>query len=577
MVRGAKLLRLLARLRRGRRPWGVLEDETRWVQGLLDLAQGMSSEGSFDTRLGEVCRVARELIGCDRSSIFLLEDGAYRAKFNAGNPPHVAKLFPSHQVRLDDPLISRAVETRSFVVANDASRSPLVNPRLARAAGIRAIVVAPVLAEDDAPLGFMTAEYNQTVGTFSTLQSRLLLGLARLVAITVAGHRAREERARLENRVQSLERLEAIGRLAGGVAHDFNNLLTVVLGNAEILEPELPDGARPALEELQGAAHRAASLTQRLLAFGQRQVLRPSGVDLHRLTEALEPLLRRLLPESIDIELHGREGRAVSRVDPGEFEQVVMNLVLNARDAMPSGGRLTIETERVTLDDEYCRDHPGVAPGAYALLAVSDTGAGLPRAAAEHVFEPFFSTRPVRHGGGLGLATVYGIVQQSQGHIWLYSELGKGTTFRVYLPWADKVEPRPADPPAPTGPATGDETVLVVDDDPAVRRVAVVALERQGYRVLEASHPDEAQRIAEEHEGTIHLLLTDVVMPDSSGSELAESVRRARPGIRVLYVSGYTENAITHQGALDRGVAYLSKPFTPNGLVRRVRQELDIP
>ncbi len=552
-------------------------DEVRIVHGLLALAETLGSEAAFEARMRELCRIACELIDCDRSSIFEFEDGYYRARFNHGNPPDLTPHFARFRVRADDRLVSRAMETRDYVLVNEASRSPLVNQRTARFARIRAIVVAPMLREDGSPRGFMTGEYNERMGRFSELQSLILMGAARIAAASAAREEEYRKRGALEQRVRVLERLEAIGRLAGGVAHDFNNLLTVVLSNCEVLEPQVPEPARPALAELRAASERAAGLTQQLLAFGRRQILEPRSVDVHAVVEGMNQLLRRLLPQSIDIRVDGSLGEFFARVDPGEFEQVVMNLALNARDAMPRGGRLTIETGTAVLDADYCREHPGAEPGEYVVLAVSDTGAGIASDVAEKIFEPFFSTKPTQRGTGLGLATVYGIVQQSRGHVWLYSEPGKGTSFKVYLPRmqgpAEEIVP---DPPPVTS-LDGDETVLIADDVAAVRRVARLALEAHGYTVLEASHPDEALERARAHDGPIHLLITDVVMPGASGRDLAERLARTRPELRVLYVSGYAENAIVHQGALETGVSYLAKPFTPSVLARRVREELDGP
>jgi CheY-like chemotaxis protein len=371
--------------------------------------------------------------------------------------------------------------------------------------------------------------------------------------------------------------MEAVGQLAGGVAHDFNNLLTIIKVHAELLldgvGPENP--MHEDLQEIQKAGARAASLTRQLLAFSRKQLLQPRVLDLNAILAGLEPMLRRLISE--DIRLVTRPAPELGRVsaDAGQIEQVLVNLAVNARDAMPDGGTVTIETSDVELDAEFGRRRgANVPPGRYVRLAVSDTGVGMDESTRSRIFEPFFTTKEVGKGTGLGLSTVYGIVKQSNGFIWVSSRPGEGTTFEVHLPRVG--EPAPEEGSAPTIPAAaGSETVLLVEDEESVRSLARRILERQGYTVLEARHGQEALRAAAEHAGTIDLAMTDVVMPEMSGSELAHRLEAMRPGVRVLYMSGYTDDEIIRRGVLGPGMAFLEKPFTANSLAKKVREVLD--
>lgn len=384
------------------------------------------------------------------------------------------------------------------------------------------------------------------------------------------------QRRHLEERLRHAQKMEAVGQLAGGVAHDFNNLLTAIIGNADFLLQDLAPGAasRADVSEIRQAADRAAALTRQLLAFSRKQVLQPRALDLNQLVEGVERMLRRLLTENIDVRLHLAPQLGVVHADPGQLEQVLLNLAVNARDAMPDGGKLVIETADADLQAPDAAEPVGVTPGRYAVLAVSDTGVGMDDHVRSHLFEPFFTTKGPGKGTGLGLATVYGIVQQSGGTIWVYSEPNHGTTFKVYLP-STATERAAEAAAAPTVPARGSETVLLVEDAQAVRALANRVLRAAGYNVLPAANGAEAERVASGHEGTIHLLLTDVVMPGLSGRQLAERIGAIRPEMRVLYMSGYTDDAVVHHGVLEEGVAYLEKPFTPDGLARRVRQALD--
>ena len=385
------------------------------------------------------------------------------------------------------------------------------------------------------------------------------------------------ERKKLERTVIQSQKMEVVGRLAGGVAHDFNNLLTPILGYADLglgsVSPAHP--LHDHLQAIRHAAERAALLTRQLLAFSRKQVLSLEIVDLNDLIEDLGRLLRRVIGEDVALVIVKTGDLWTVRVDKVQMEQVLMNLAVNARDAMPRGGTLTLETANVHLDEEYAAERPEVVPGPHVLVAVSDTGVGMSAEVQSHLFEPFYTTKERGKGTGLGLATVHGIVKQSQGHVWVYSEPGRGTTFKIYLPRALGV-PAPSAPSSPRArPSHEEEVVLVVEDDTALREFVVRALEHFGYRTLAAASGSEALALARAYPGPIDLLLTDVVMAGMSGLELAAGITGARRDTRVLYMSGYTENAIVHHGVLDEGTVLLSKPFSATDLARKVREVLE--
>jgi PAS domain S-box-containing protein len=384
------------------------------------------------------------------------------------------------------------------------------------------------------------------------------------------------ERKALETQLLQSRKMEAVGRLAGGIAHDFNNLLTIITGYTELAlgRASVPLELRSDIERIENAAGRAAALVRQLLAFSRKQVLQPKTLDLNAIVVNMEKLLRRVMDDNIEMITRVQEDLGKVKADPAQVEQVIMNLVVNARDAMPKGGRLILETSNVSLDSNYAVEHVTVKPGEYVMLAVSDNGVGMSTETAAHIFEPFYTTKESGRGTGLGLSTVYGIVKQSGGYIWVYSEPGKGSTFKVYLPRVeDSVEKEPAKQ-APVLAQRGTETVLLVEDEEAVRELVQAILSGQGYEVIIARDPRHAEEIAREFSGEIHLLLTDVVMPGTSGRELAKRIMTSRPGIRVLYMSGYTENVITSGGMLERGLAFLQKPFTPAVLVQKLREVL---
>jgi two-component system cell cycle sensor histidine kinase/response regulator CckA len=401
-------------------------------------------------------------------------------------------------------------------------------------------------------------------------ESGRVLGVASLVQDVT-------ERVALEERLRQSQKMEAIGRLAGGVAHDFNNLLTVIMGYSQLLA----DGLSPASHlmdatgQIRSAADRAAGITRQLLAFSRKQVLSPRVIDLNNIMMNLDTMLRRLIGEDIEVLTVPGRGLGAVKADPGQIEQVIMNLALNARDAMPDGGKLTLETENAELDDSYAREHEPLQPGRYVMLAVSDTGTGMSAETQAHIFEPFFTTKEVGKGTGLGLSMVYGIVKQSGGYIWVYSEPGRGSAFKIYLPRVDQPAEGVAAGKRPAGIQRGTETILLVEDDAQLRQLTSSVLAHCGYKVLPAAGTAEGLALCRENHRDIRLLVTDVIMPGMNGRQLAEQVKQISPRTRVLYISGYTSNAIVHYGVLDAGLWFLPKPYSLSALVAKVREVLD--
>jgi len=386
------------------------------------------------------------------------------------------------------------------------------------------------------------------------------------------------ERKHLEEQLRQAQRMEAMGRLAGGVAHDFNNLLTAITGNLSIALMEV-DGQSELLEclgDAKDAAGSAANLTRQLLAFSRKQIVEPRVFNLNNALENMHKMLSRIIGEHINLKCCPKPNLGPVKVDPGQFEQVLVNLAVNAADAMPNGGNLTLETANVVLDEQYCRRHPEAAPGDYVMLAVSDSGCGMSFEVSCRCLEPFFTTKERDKGTGLGLSTVYGIVKQARGSLEIYSEVGRGTTIKIYLPRAHEEASEFTLPASPQSMPKGQETVLLVEDDPNVRDVALRVLRRLGYQVLDFTDPEEALTVARSYAGEIHLLLTDVVMPRMNGRQLAEELRNLRPKMHVLYTSGYTANVIVHHGVLDSGIHFIGKPYAAQSLATKVREILDV-
>jgi len=393
-----------------------------------------------------------------------------------------------------------------------------------------------------------------------------------------ASNRDITEHKKVEEQLRQAQKMEAVGRLAGGVAHDFNNQLTVVLGFADLILDDIPAESpiKKDLNEIINAGNRASALTRQLLAFSRKQILQPKIVNLNDLINGLTGMFARLIGEDIKIETVLKTGLRQVTIDPGQMEQVIMNLAINARDAMPNGGKLTIETADLFLDEAYAREHGvDLALGPYVLLAVSDNGTGMDEETRSNIFEPFFTTKEVSKGTGLGLSTVYGIIKQSGGYIWVYSEPDHGTTFKIYLPGVKRPAESERKNLTPLKDLNGEETILLAEDDTSLRNLAKIALDRQGYIVLDASTGEDALNLAQTHEEPIHLMITDVIMPRMNGRELADRLHAIRPEMEVLFMSGYTDNAFVHHGVMEAGINFIKKPFTPHSLILKVREILD--
>jgi len=404
-----------------------------------------------------------------------------------------------------------------------------------------------------------------------------VVGLTGVMSDITAHKRAEEERQKLQAQLFQSQKMELLGRLAGGVAHDFNNMLLAILGHTELAMRRCSpsDPIRADLKVIEESTHRSAGLVRQLLAFARKQTVVPRVLDLNDTVSGMLKMLRRLIGE--DIDLVWAPGPAIwpVQIDPSQIDQLLANLCVNARDAIAGVGKVTIETANASFDESYCAIHPGFAPGEYVMLAVSDDGCGMAREALDHLFEPFFSTKDLGKGTGLGLATVYGIVKQNEGFINVYSEPGEGTTFKTYLPRFTSAAVAPAAVDVTHTPPGRGETLLLVEDEAAILRVATAMLEELGYRVLAAATPAEALRHAELHAATIRLLITDVVMPEMSGRDLAQTLTALNPHLQVLFTSGYTGDVIAHRGVLDKGVHFLQKPFSIEELASKVRHVLD--
>jgi signal transduction histidine kinase/ActR/RegA family two-component response regulator len=437
-----------------------------------------------------------------------------------------------------------------------------------KAHGIQSWVSVPMKTRNEVIGAIRLA--SPDIDRFAPADISLITGVANQVTTVL-------EAKGLEQRLQQAQKMESIGRLAGGVAHDFNNLLTAMTGYASLSLEMIPpdDPVSEFLREIQKSVDRATNLNKQLLAFARRQVIEPKVIDLNELILDVGKMLRRLIGEDIELVTRPASDVCAVKVDPGQIGQVLVNMAVNARDAMPQGGTLTIETAHVDVDESMAQTRPDVVPGPHIMLAISDTGTGMTEEVKEHLFEPFFTTKEKGKGTGLGLATCYGIVKQNSGHIWVHSELGQGTTFKIYFPQTTE-PPISLDQKEKQGMQRGVETILLVEDEPSVRDLTAHILRQLGYTVLEASHGDEALGLVQQHaDERIHMLLSDVVMPRMNGRELADKLNTLRPELRVLLMSGYADEAIVRHGALEPGIAFLQKPFSPEILARKIREVLD--
>lgn len=490
-----------------------------------------------------------------------------------GHASALNEVFPLE----DNAIVQYLDDYKAPLRASDALSDPrLVSlQEMLRRRATVSLLLVPLLVEGEV-IGVLALESTQS-RVYSNEELDLARGVAGQVAGVLARRRLEAERQRLEDQYHQAQKMEALGRLTAGIAHDFNNMLTAINGFAALLESELPadDPQQDMVGRILHSGRRAADLVRQLLAFSRQQVIEPRVLDLNEVILDLNKMLHRVIGEDIELKTGLASNLWPIKVDAVQIEQVIVNLVVNARDAMPEGGRLIIETANVVIDESYAAGHLGVQPGNYVLLAITDTGYGMSPEVKAHIFEPFFTTKPVGKGTGLGLATAFGIVKQNDGDIWVYSEEGIGTTFKIYLPSATELNAAPINPASSDEALTGSETVLIVEDDLAVRQVIRWALVRNGYSLLEAKDGAEALNLIANHPGPIQLLLTDVIMPGMNGKELALQIAQIRPDIKVLFMSGYTDETIVQHGVLEPNVAFLQKPFSPINLARKVRAVLD--
>ena len=523
----------------------------------------------------------RDLLGVPRAIVNLFDLAAGEVEWLAAVGRHRLHLGPGVRYSLalaGDVEALRRGEPQVMDVRSLPS-SPEAEALLA--SGVHVYMVVPMIAGGEligsVSFGGARADFpEEQVGIAKEVAAQLAIALrqARLVEKLRTSYQELQE---TQGQLLQAQKMEAIGQLAGGVAHDFNNLLTVIAGRSHLALAQLPADhpLRRHIDLIRTTADRAAALTRQLLAFSRKQVLEPKVLDVNAVVAGLAPMLPRLIGENLEFTAVPGPGLGRVKADPSQLEQVILNLAVNARDAMPEGGRLTIETGNVELDDAYTRRHPGASAGRFVMLAVSDTGHGMDAATQARIFEPFFTTKEPGKGTGLGLATVFGIVKQSGGSIWVYSEVGHGTTFKVYLPRVDDAADTTV--PAPEGSplASASETILLVEDDDEVRALARETLEGSGYTVIPAASAAEAVRVVEARQQPIHLLVTDVVLPQVSGRGLADLLSPEHRDLRVLYISGYTDDAIIRHGVLASGTAFLQKPFTPQALLSKIRAVLD--
>ncbi len=552
------------------------------LETLLEVSRQLSKMQPLESLLRTMAEACGRVLGSESVGFRLVEGDDLVL---AGSWGDAKEVMVTPRLKIGESVSGRVALTGEPMVVADLANDPRViaaHRETIRQRGYRGLLAVPVkIGERVAGVLSIRTRHERgfsaedlMIATAFASQAAVALENGRLYQET---RRAYDELAQTQEQLTQAQKMEAVGRLAGGVAHDFNNLLMVIMGRTELLLRELArdDPRRAAAQLIVSSTSRAADLTRQLLAFSRKQVLQPRVLDLNAVVGNMGELLKRLIGEDIVLAtvLDPVLGRV--KADPGQTEQVIMNLAINARDAMPQGGRLTIETANVELDARYAQQHLETRPGPHVMVAVSDTGIGMDATTQARLFEPFFTTKGPGKGTGLGLATVYGIVKQSGGNIWVYSEPGQGTTFKIYLPQVEEPdEPGQPDPPLAT-PLQGMETILLVEDETAVRELVRDALTARGYTVLEAHHGNDALRICEHYAGAIHLMVTDVVMPEMSGRELADRLARIHPTMKVLYMSGYTDNAVVHHGVLDLGTAFLQKPFSPAVLTRKVREVLD--
>ncbi|MBI5968058.1 MAG: GAF domain-containing protein [Deltaproteobacteria bacterium] len=552
---------------------------------VAEIGRIISSTLNIEEVYGRFTEEMHKLIPFDRTAFNIINPEDHTAATAYISGMEIAGRRPGDVFPLAGSATEKAARARSGLIIQTEDENEIAAqvPGLLPAfrAGIRSMMMVPLISRDQV-IGVLHLQ-----STKPNAYTEMILRIAERVANQIAGAianahlfrermRAEEEMAALQEQLRQSQKMEAIGRLAGGIAHDFNNLLTIIGTHSQLALMELKEGdpLRESFKAISKATEQSANLVRHLLAFSRRQVMEMIVIDLNTLLRDLEKMLHRIIGEDIELVTVLADDLGRVKTDPGQIEQVVLNLVVNARDAMPQGVKLTIETANVELAGVYARSHMAVTPGSYVMLSMSDTGVGMTSEVRERIFEPFFTTKEKGKGTGLGLSTVYGIVKQSGGNIWVYSEPGQGATFKIYLPRVEEPLTKESEKEE-LGRFGGGGTILVVAVEEGVRKVVLEVLRRQGYRVLEAAHEEDALLICQQYKGMIHLMTTDVVMPRISGPELAKRLIVFHPEMKVLYMSGYTDNAIVHHGVLEKGVNYIQKPFTVEGLARKVREVLD--
>ena len=553
------------------------------LESLVEISSELSRMQPLDSLLGRIAEACGRLVKTDWVGFRLVDGDELVA---AGTFQGGTEMPVRPRLKIGESVAGQVAATGRPLLLRDPASHPSMLPDHAEAMrrlGYHGMLTVPARVSDRV-VGVLSFLTRREEG-FTTEDLAIATAFASHAAVALENsrllhesRRAYDELAQTQGHLEQAQKMDAIGRLAGGVAHDFNNLLTVILGRADILLAQIKteDPVRRGIALIQRTAGRAAELTKQLLAFSRKQVLEAVVLDLGVVTTDMKDMLARLIGEDIALVTNLAADLGHVKADRGQIEQVVMNLAINARDAMPQGGQLVVETANADLGGEYVRRNVGSRPGPHVMLAVSDSGQGIPLELQKHIFEPFFTTKEQGKGTGLGLATVYGIVKQSGGYIEVDSAPGRGTTFRIYLPRVDAATPAAERGPRAAAPTGGTETILLVEDEDGVRELARDILRSNGYTVLEARNGAEALRLGEGHRGPLELLLTDVVMPRMSGRELAERMTALRADVTVLYMSGYTDDAVIRHGVLGSDTAFLQKPFTPAALVQRVRETLDL-
>jgi signal transduction histidine kinase len=550
------------------------------LQALLDVGREVSRIQPPQALLERIATTCGRLLRTDSVGIRLVDGDDLVVAYASGGARDV---MSKARLKIGESLSGLVAATGQTLVLSDPAADPRLIPdhRAAMARlGYRALVAAPIKAGERIA-GVLSVQTRRRLG-FSEEDIEVVTAFAGQVGVALHNNRLYEELqhayrelTQTQDQLLQSQKMEAIGRLAGGIAHDFNNLLTVIAGQTYMLRNQTgPGPVREGVERIEGTAERAAELIRQLLAFSRKQVLQPGVLRLNAIVEAMAPMLTRVIGEDVELSTRLEPRLLHVKADPTQIEQVIMNLAVNARDAMPRGGRLTLETANVAVDAAQAIHHPDVPTGAYVMLAVSDTGTGMDAETRRRLFEPFYTTKEPGKGTGLGLSTVYGIVKQSSGHIWVYSEPGHGATFKIYLPVVSESAEAPVVAPVDDVPR-GTETILLVEDERDVRSLVRLVLQERGYRVVEATGPRQALQLALDAATPIDLLLTDVIMPQMTGRILADLVTAKRPTLPVLFMSGYADNAVVEHGVLQAGRAYLQKPFTPAQLARVVRRVLD--